>query len=362
MRALRSRPDVVAVLATLALALVGVVALHAVQEARPTLSVLIWARQLRWVVLGTIAAVLASRVDLRRLAGRPALLLHGAVILATIAALFSGKDVRGSARWVQVAHEHAQPSELLALSLVLALATCFRGLPAGARTVRELAAPAVIVACTVIPVMAQPDGGTAMILALVAASLLAMERLSLGAKVTTAAVAVLGPPALWAFVLLRYQKARVLSFLAGGDVAGANYQSAHAQWLIGSGRAFGGGSFAGAEPYPLSDAHSDFILAVWAHERGFAGTLLLLGLYLVLVLAALRIAAGARDRFEALVATGVAAWLFWKVALNAGMALGLLPVVGVPLPLVSYGGSSAVASLIGVGLLVGVAGRTRRAG
>jgi rod shape determining protein RodA len=360
MRALRSKPAVVVVLATLALAAVGVVTIHAAVQLSPYARVDLGLRQVRWLAMGAVAAALAAGVDLRRLAGRRALLLHGAVILAAVATLVTRRDVRGSSRWVQVAHERVQPSELLAVTLVLALASLFRRSSTGPRTLRELAAPAAIVACTVIPVMEQPDLGTASVLALVAASMLALERLSAGVKLTAVAGALLGAPALWRFGLHGYQRSRLLAFFLGGDANGANYHTVHAQWVIGAGRAFGGGAFAGAEPYPLPDAHSDFVLAVWAHERGFAGTLLLLGLYLALVLAALRIAAGARDRFSALVAAGLAAWLFWKVALNAGMELGLLPVVGVPLPLVSYGGSSAVASLIGIGLLLGVATRSPR--
>jgi rod shape determining protein RodA len=133
------------------------------------------------------------------------------------------------------------------------------------------------------------------------------------------------------------------------------YQSDQALRLVGAGRLFGGSPFAGSEPYPIAEAQGDFAFAVWTHEHGFAGTALVLGLYLALVLAALQIAAGARDQVGARVAVGVAALFFWQAAINAGMVMGLLPVVGITLPLVSYGGSSVITCLVGVGLLVNVA-------
>ena len=105
------------------------------------------------------------------------------------------------------------------------------------------------------------------------------------------------------------------------------------------------------------EAQGDFAFAVWAHEHGFVGTALVLGICLALVLAALQIAAGARDRFEARIAVGVAALFFWQAAINVGMVMGLVPVVGVTLPLISYGGSSVVVCLVGVGLLASVARR-----
>src|SRR5262249_6785079 len=134
-------------------------------------------------------------------------------------------------------------------------------------------------------------------------------------------------------------------------------QSFHALRVAGAGGfcGRGAGSFAGAEPFPLPEAHADFAFPVWAHEHGLAGSLAVMGASAAIVMGALAIARRGGDRFGARVAVGVGAMFFWQAAINLGMTLGLCPVVGVGLPLVSYGGSSALTCLVGLGLLAGVA-------
>ena len=354
MRVLRNRPIVVVVAAVVALAAVGLATVRSAGLALPGRSAL-WPRQLAWLIVSSAAALLVARADLRRLKGRRAPLIHGALILATIAT-FAASGVHDAHRWLHLGRLNVQPSEPLKLGLVLALASCFSRPAEGPRPLRDLALPAGLLACTLIPVLLQPDLGTAVVLALIAASALALERFSRGARAALAIGAIGSLATVW-LTLHDYQRARLAAFVHGADPLTTGYQSDHALRLVGAGRLLGASSFAGSEPYPLPEAHGDFAFAVWAHEHGFAGTALVLGLYLALVLAALRIAAGARDRFEARVAVGVAALFFWQAAINAGMVMGLLPVVGVTLPLISYGGSSAFTCLVGVGLLASVARR-----
>ncbi|MDI3283454.1 FtsW/RodA/SpoVE family cell cycle protein [Polyangium sp. 15x6] len=351
---MRNRPLLVVVGAAVALAAIGLATVRSAGLALPEQSAL-WPRQLAWLLVGSAAALVVARADLRRLKDRGSLLIHGALILATIAT-FAGSGVNSVHRWLHLGGVNVQPSEPLKLGLVLALASCFSRPVEGPRHVRDLALPAGLLACTLIPVLLQPDLGTAVGLALVAASALALERFSRGAWASLAIGAIGSLATVW-FTQHDYQRARLTAFLHGGDPLTTGYQSDHALRLVGAGRLLGGSPFAGSEPYPLPEAHGDFAFAVWAHEHGFAGTALVLALYLALVLAALRIAAGARDRFEARVAVGVAAIVFWQAVINAGMVMGLLPVVGVTLPLISYGGSSAFTCLVGVGLLASVARR-----
>jgi rod shape determining protein RodA len=171
-------------------------------------------------------------------------------------------------------------------------------------------------------------------------------------------------PIAWSF-LHGYQKERIKTFFdtfasaEQVDVQDAAWQTTQSKIAVGSGHIFGKGFQHGTQnqfgfvPF----AHTDFPFAVWAEEHGFVGAVLLMALYLFVVLWALRIAARARDRFGALVAVGVASMVFWHAAINMGMVLGLLPVVGVTLPFFSYGGSSVMANLIGVGLLLGISAR-----
>jgi rod shape determining protein RodA len=353
------RPILAVVLAALGLAAAGILAICSAGLASPlTARSALWVRQIGWLALGAVAALLVARADLRKLAGRRAFLIHGALILATVATV-AGRDFHGTHRWIHLGRLFVQPSELLKLGLVLSLASAFRR-PASTevRTLRDLAAPAAIVACSIIPVLTQPDLGTALVLGLIAATMLALEPVSGGAKVLGAA-ALASLPAYWMWGVRSYQRERLLAFLHGADPAGAGYHSLHALRVAGSGGLLGQGtgSFASAEPHPLPEAHSDFVLSVWAHEHGFAGVAVLLALYAALVVAILSLARDVRDRFGARVVVGVAALFFWQAAVNMGMALGLLPVIGVPLPLVSYGGSSAFTCLVGLGLVASVARR-----
>jgi rod shape determining protein RodA len=178
---------------------------------------------------------------------------------------------------------------------------------------------------------------------------------------------VISLPIAWSF-LHEYQKDRVVTFFASFvsteklDVKDKAWQTVQSKIAVGSGHWFGKGFMKGTQNQlsfvPFS--HTDFPFAVWGEEHGFVGSVLLLCLYLFVVLWALRISARARDRFGALVAAGLASMIFWHVTINLGMVLGLLPVVGVTLPLFSYGGSSVLANLLGVGLLLGIS--ARRAG
>jgi rod shape determining protein RodA len=359
---LARRPLAVALLSALALGAIGVLTIHSAGLAGPWAPWRgLWLRQIAWLGLGAGVALLAARADLHRLAGRPALLAHGALILLTIA-VFSdgvGRGHHGAQRWLVLRGMAVQPSELLKVGLILALASWLRRPPPqGARTARDLAVPAAIVACTVIPVYVQPDLGTALVLGLVAATMLALEPLARGVMgIGVASAGLVAGLVSWG--MRPYQRARLVAWLHDGDPSGAGYQAHEAVRVAGAGGLLGRGtgSFAGAEPHPLPEAHGDFALSVWAHEHGLLGTLLVLGLALAIVAAALAVAARAEDALGARVAVGVAALFFWQALFNAGMALGALPVVGVPFPLVSYGGSSTLTCLVGLGLLANVARR-----
>ncbi len=355
----RNRSIFALVIAVVAIAIIGVLTVRSAGLAHAFRAAL-WSKQIVSLAAGGVGGLIAALAYPRLRRAGP--MLHGAMILATIATLVIGHRIGGARRWLGGGAFSFQPSQLLELTLVIALAESLRTAPAsGRRTLRDLAFPMGVVACTVIPVLEQPDLGTGILLASIALIVLAIEPWTLGAKGVAAALALAIPPLTWRFGLHAYQRSRLLSFLEGGDVWGANYQTSHSVRIIGAGGLFGrgAGSWASAEAYPLPEAHGDFALAVWAHERGLAGLALLFALYLVVIVAALRIASKARDRADMLVAVGFAGMVLVHVVMNAGMVLGLLPVVGVTLPLVSFGGSSAFALLTGVGMVLGVAMRRR---
>jgi rod shape determining protein RodA len=205
-------------------------------------------------------------------------------------------------------------------------------------------------------ILKQPDLGTALIVLAVGATLILFAGVRWRTLAVIAGVGV--GVALMAWPHLKpYQRRRVESFLdPGGDVLGAGYHATQSMIAVGSGQGFGKGWGQGTQTLLsfLPEQHTDFIFSVWAEEHGFVGCLLLLALYFGLVASALGIAGDARDRFGQFLAVGVTAMLFWHAFINMGMVIGLLPVVGVTLPLMSYGGSSVIAVALAVALLANV--------
>ena len=211
-------------------------------------------------------------------------------------------------------------------------------------------------------IMAQPDLGTALIVGLVAVSTLSLVRISWRTFGIIAGGGLGGGTLLWLYGMKQYQKERLTSFMSEQvDVQGTGWQAHQSMVAIGSGRWWGQGFMQSTQNqhHFLPDTHTDFPFPVWAQEQGFVGVVLVLLLYLFLIIWGLRIASLAKDRFGAAVAVGVTALFFWHVVFNVGMVTRSLPVVGVTLPFFSYGGSSVLAILIGVGLLMNVSMRRR---
>ncbi len=202
----------------------------------------------------------------------------------------------------------------------------------------------------------QPDLGTALIICAVGFTQILFAGVRWKTLAILLVVAVGG--ATFAYPHLKpYQKKRVETFLnPEGDALGAGYHATQSMIAVGSGQGLGKGWGQGTQTYLsfLPEQHTDFIFSVWAEEHGFVGCLLLLALYFALVTSAIDIAGNARDRFGSFLAVGVTGMLFWHAVINIGMVIGLLPVVGVTLPLMSYGGSSVLTVFVAIGLLANV--------
>jgi rod shape determining protein RodA len=175
-----------------------------------------------------------------------------------------------------------------------------------------------------------------------------------------AIAAVVSAPIVWNFGLKDYQKNRVLTFLSPGrDPRGTGYNSIQSKIAVGSGKVLGKGFRKGTQSQLefLPERHTDFIFSVLSEEHGFIGSVTTLGLFVILYLMAVRIAISARDKAGALIVVGIFCYLFWHVFINMGMVIGILPIVGVPLPLLSYGGTSLLTTMTGLGLISSVAYR-----
>jgi rod shape determining protein RodA len=232
--------------------------------------------------------------------------------------------------------------------------------PKGGWRLRHMIVPAILVAIPVGLVLRQPDLGTALTMVMITATLVFVGGLNWRTTAMLALATVLAAPVGWHY-LKPYQRGRLVSFLdPHSDPLGSGYHIIQSEIAIGSGGEFGKGFLKGTQARLnfLPEQTTDFIFAVYAEEFGFVGSLVLLALYSLIIARGIWVARHARDRFGALLAVGVTAIIFWQVAINMGMATGMLPVVGIPLPLVSYGGSSLIAMMAAMGVLISI--NTRR--
>ncbi len=312
-------------------------------------------RQLLWIGVGAVLLVVVAAVDYRNLVrAAPALYLLGLAGLVMVIAM--GRSVSGARRWIPVGPLTVQPSELFKFVFVLMIVWVL-----GSSRARPVGTLAVVLAGTALAVpfvliVKQPDLGTAFLLVPVLVLLLAGAgiRLRLLGGLALAGLAVL--PLVW-FALKEYQRERLLVYLDPyRDPLGTAYNVIQAKIAIGSGQLLGKG-IAGATQSRLAflpERHTDFVFAVFAEMWGFVGCLLLIMCYAVLITRGFEIAATARDPVGRLVAVGAVSLLGAQTLINLGMVTGLLPIVGLPLPMMSYGGSSMVVSMMVLGLLLSV--------
>ena len=312
-------------------------------------------RQLFALGLGSAALLFAVVVDYRhfeRLAW-PAYLVSMALLGLT---LVIAPMTRGSQSWLL--EGRLQPAELAKIGMVLALARYFHRNPAGEiRSVRELVKPGCIIALPVGLIILQRDMGVALLTLLIGSTYLAFVRIPARAWVAITVVAAAALASIWIFVLAPYQQDRLLDVVdPTRDPLASGYQVNQSRIAVGSGGLLGKGYREGTQTQLrfLPTQHTDFAFSVWAEEWGFLGSLFMLGIYLALLLWGLLIARNAKDGFGSMLAVGMVGALFWPAVLNVGMVLGVMPVIGVPLPFISYGGSALVMSLVAAGLLMNV--------
>jgi rod shape determining protein RodA len=312
-------------------------------------------RQLAWFGVGLLALVVMASIDYRRLV-RAAPLLYVAGLGALVAVFVIGRTVSGARRWLLVGPLSVQPSELFKLCFVLMvvwLLTSRWAQPIG-KTVLVMAAPVAVVPAVLI--VKQPDLGTALLLFPVMIALLVAAGMRLRILGGLVLAGLAAAPLVW-ILLKDYQRERILVFLDPfRDPLGSAYNVIQAKIAIGSGQLLGKG-VAGATQSRLSflpERHTDFIFAVFAETWGFVGCLVLLICYALLLLRGFDIAASTREPVGRLVALGVTMLVATQVLVNVGMVTGLIPVVGIPLPFMSYGGSSMVVSMMALGLLLSV--------
>jgi rod shape determining protein RodA len=319
-------------------------------------------RQALWFAGGCVGMLLVLSFDYRRI-DRYAYLVYGAVLVALVLVPLVGRVAGGSRRWIALGPVSIQPSEFMKPALVIALAHYFARTAAVRLGLRAMIVPAVLTIPPAVLIREQPDLGSAGMLIFVMLSMLVLGGVRLRwFAALIAPVLVLAPvvgPMVWHH-LKTYQQQRILTFIDPGlDPRGAGYHIIQSKIAVGSGMLWGRGFLRGTQNHLsfLPEQHTDFIFSVFSEEFGFVGAGALMILYLGLLLRGLSIAARARDRFGALLVLGMMSIVFWQVVVNVGMVTGLFPVVGIPLPFFSYGGSSLLALLIAIGLAMNVSMR-----
>jgi rod shape determining protein RodA len=341
----------------LVLVAVGIVNLHSATLEGEGLSATVH-RQLTWLAVGGLGLLAVLAVDYRHLE-RLALPIFGASLALLGATLVIAPVTRGSQSWLF--GDRIQPSELARLGMILALARYFHRNPPGEiQRLRDLAWPAGILLAPVGLIVLQRDMGVALLTLLIGSTYFAFVRIPVRAWLGVAALGVAGLATVWVFALQPYQRSRILDVVdPGRDPLASGYQAIQSRIAVGSGGLLGTGYMQGTQTQLrfLPTQHTDFAFSVLAEEWGFVGSCTVLGFYLLLLLWGLVVARNSKDGFGALLAVGVVGALFWPAVLNVAMVLGLAPVIGVPLPLISYGGSALVSSLLALGLLLNVSMR-----
>jgi len=326
-------------------------------------------RQLIWISAGAIVMFCALIVDYHTV-GRYAYVLYALSLVLLLLVMVMGKTGMGAQRWLAIGPFAFQPSEFAKLSLTLALARYFAEDPKrGDYELRDLAIPAAMVLVPLLLVLKQPDLGTAIMLLLTSSLIVVLAGIRLRSIMTVvvigatiASLVFLIPPVrhkIWGS-LKPYQQNRIKAFIdPGSDPLGSGYHANQSKIAVGSGQITGKGYRKGTQSQMafLPERHTDFIFAVISEETGLVGASLLLLLYLALLMIGVDTARNAKDRIGVLMAGGIVSMIALYVFINMGMAVGIVPVVGVPLPLVSYGGTSIITTFLALGLLLNIQAR-----
>lgn len=340
-------------LSVLLLAAVGLITVH---SASAELPVDYLPRQAGWVGIGLVLMLVVMSFDYHVLLDLSlGLYLLGIVLLILV--LFMGVERGGAVNWLQIGPFQFQPSEFAKLATALLLARYLSGLNRRVLDLQQIAVAGVIVGLPIVLVAIEPDmGGAAMYTPLLAGMLL-VAGVRLRLILTASLIALLLGAAVWSFGMKSYQRQRVITYLQPeSDPLGAGYQVRQSKIAVGSGELLGKGYMQGTQSQLrfLPARHTDFILAVLAEEWGFLGVCTVLGLYALYIGSAARIAMRARDRAGILLVVGLVSIACFHVLYNSAMVVGFLPITGIPLPFLSYGGSFTMINFIAAGIMLGV--------
>lgn len=336
--------------------LLAVIGLATINSASAELSVSYAPRQTVWVGIGLAALLLAVSIDYDRLIALSPL-IYGVTTLVLVLVLVVGQEAGGARSWLGIGALRGQPSEFAKLATAFFLAHYLAGTNQRHLSMGQIATTALIVLPPMVLIVLQRDLGSAVMFLPLAAGMLVVAGVRWRMMLAGVAVLIVVAGLVWNFAMLDYQRERVRSFVnPAGDPLGAGYQLRQSKIAVGSGRLTGRGYMQGTQSQLrfLPARHTDFIFAVLAEEWGFLGVITVMGLYALYLTNGAQVAARARDRAGIFLVVGLLSGVAFHVLYNTAMVVGLVPITGIPLPFLSYGGSFTLANFIGAGVIMGV--------
>lgn len=338
-----------------AIFIMGVVNLYSATHASTSVRMSnLYVNQMIWYSISVAVSIIVSFISPKNLY-RFSFFFYGFNLFLLILVLILGHKGMGATRWLALGPFRLQPSELTKVCVILALARFFsRSNPDSSLGFKELIKPFIIAFIPAFLIIIEPDLGTGLLVILIFFFIAFYRKLKWKTLGILFILGIVGSVGMYNFGLKEYQKKRVQTFFnPGEDARGSGYNAIQSKIAIGSGQFWGKGfkNSSQASLNYLPENHTDFVFSIFNEEHGFVGSLFLLALYLVLFLRFIWLAHNVNRIFEAVVVVGLLSVFFWHTFINMGMVMGLLPIVGLPLPLMSYGGSS----LLTFGIITGIA-------
>ena len=355
-----SKIDIPLVVAIISLTLIGLINLYSITHLPHVNLTHLFYQQLIWICLGGLIFVFITFLDFHFFI-RIAYIIYTINILFLVFVHLFGNTYGGAKRWLDLGWFNFQPAEMNKIILILVLARILS--TKRSWNVLNLSKLLQITILTLIPlvfVVLQPDLGTALITLIISASILIFAKVSKTILLSAFALTLFVTPLAWNFFLKDYQKNRVLNFISPErDPKGTGYNIIQSKIAIGSGTTFGKGFQKGTQAQLefLPERHTDFIFSVLSEEYGFTGSVITIMLFLFLISRGFNVAFQSRSKSGVYLSVGMSFYLFWHMFINVGMTMGLLPVVGIPLPLLSYGGSSMLTTMTALGFISSVSYR-----
>jgi len=356
--------DYALVFAILVLICIGIIVVSSATHAPDTGDYGLVKRQIAWAVISLVAGFMVITIDYNTLGNLSYLFYIGSILFLLLVKVPGIGVVRGGARsWIDLGFSSLQPSEFAKIGIIISFAKFLENREEKLGTLKDIILPAVFVGVPLVLVLTEPDLGGAMVFLAIFTGMVYAAGISYKLILFGLAAGIAAIPPAWLFLLEEHQKTRLMVFINPGiDPLGGGYHVIQSMIAVGSGRLLGKGLYNGTQNKLnfLPAQHTDFIFSVLGEELGFVGAVVLIFFLFLMLFRILDAARQAKDRFGYLLVIGVLSMFTFQILENIGMTIGIMPITGLTLPFVSYGGSSLLANMIAIGLVINVGMRRQR--